>query len=111
MSNTTQMDFIGSSLSEPTYKQLSFIEEGNKLTCGREPSFHAVEKFFNGLNRDAIDSHQEYWSKLEPTSLKEKFRRWVFGAQRSVHRTEVTLSCCTTSVRYVYFFRNMICIN
>ena len=84
MSNTTQMDFIGSSLSEPTYKQLSFIEEGNKLTCGREPSFHAVEKFFNGLNRDAIDSHQEYWSKLEPTSLKEKFRRWVF-AFCSVH--------------------------
>ena len=84
MSSTIQMDFIGSSLSEPEYTQLSFAEKGNKLALDRRPSYHAVEKFFNSLNRDAIDSHQEYWSQLEPTSLKEKFRRWVF-AFCSVH--------------------------
>lgn len=84
MSNTIQMDFIGSSLAEPEYKQLSFVEKDNKLSCERRPSYSGVEQFFYNLDRKAIDSHKEYWEQLQPTTLKEKFRRWVF-AFCSVH--------------------------
>ena len=82
--DTTQMDFVASAMKEPTLTQSSFLDDNGKVNLKSDPTFHEVDKFFNALDRSAIERHTSYWEKLKPTTVVGKFRRWIF-AFCSVH--------------------------
>ena len=67
--DTMQMDFVASSMKEPTLRQSSFLDANEKVYLKSDPIYHEVDKFFNSLDRDAIERHTSYWEKLKPTTV------------------------------------------
>lgn len=81
--NLLQLDFIGNYINHEEQVELfnKNLEPNRKI---RNPQYNTVEKFFNELSQEKINSYCTYWGSIEPKTISETFRRWLF-AFMSVH--------------------------
>ena len=62
----------------------ALIQTDLDLKPFRAPQFSLVERFFDTLERDAVNDYIRYWDSIAPRNMQDVLRRWLF-AFMSVH--------------------------